>query len=74
MWVTGRSASWTVVTRHDNTLIRVDKQKGRIMWWHYRPSNLISPSGIAHDQDLANRVRIPNGPLNQAPRKLTGRS
>jgi hypothetical protein len=66
VWVTGRSAAWTVVTRHDDTLIRVDKQKGRIMWWHYRLSNLINPSGIAHDQDLANRVRIPHGPLNQA--------
>jgi hypothetical protein len=66
VWATGRSAAWTVVTRHDDTLIRVDKQKGRIMWRHYRLSNLISPSGIAHDQDLANRVRIPHGPLNQA--------
>jgi hypothetical protein len=66
VWVTGRSAAWTVVTRRDDTLIRVDKQKGRIMWRHYRLSNLISPSGIAHDQDLANRVRMPHGPLNQA--------
>jgi hypothetical protein len=62
----GRSAAWTVATRHDNTLIRVDKQKGRLTWWHYRLSNLISPSGTAHDQDLANRVRIPHGPLVQA--------
>jgi hypothetical protein len=66
VWVTGRSAAWTVVTRHGDTLIRVDKLKGRIMWRHYRLSNLISPSGIAHDQDLAIRVRIPHGPLNQA--------
>jgi hypothetical protein len=66
VWATGRSAAWTVVTRHDDTLIRVDRQKGRFMWWHYRLSNLISPSGIAHDQDLANRVRISHGSLNQA--------
>ena len=67
VWATGSSAAWTLVTRHDDTLIRIDKQKGRIMWWrHYRLSNLISPTGIAHDQDLANRVRIPHGPLNQA--------
>jgi hypothetical protein len=66
VWVTGRPAVWTVVTRHDDTLIRVDKQKGRIMWWHYRLSKLISPSGIAHGQDLASRVRILHGPLNQA--------
>ena len=67
VWATGSSAAWTLVTRHDDTLIRIDKQKDRIMWWrHYRLSNLISPTGIAHDQDLANRVRIPHGPLNQA--------
>lgn len=65
-WATGRSAAWTVVTRNGDTLIRVDRQKGRLMWWHYRLSNLISPSGIARDQDLANRVRIPHGPLSQA--------
>jgi hypothetical protein len=66
VWATGRTADWTVAIRHDGTLIRVEKRQNRITWWHYNLSNLISPSGIARNQDLANRARIPHGALNQA--------
>jgi hypothetical protein len=66
VWVTGGSGDWSVAARQADTLIRVDKQRRRIMWWHYRLSSLISPTGIARDPELANRARIPHGPLSQA--------
>ena len=65
VWVTGSSGDWSVAVRQGDTLIRVDKQRNRIMWWHYRLSNLISPTRIAHDPELANRARIPHGPFSQ---------
>jgi hypothetical protein len=66
VWVTDSSGDWSVAARQGDTLIRVDKQRHRIMWWQYRLSNLISPTGIARDHELANRARIPHGPLSQA--------
>ena len=66
VWVTGRSGDWSVAARQRDTLIRVDMQRHRTMWWHYRLSNLISPTRIARDPELANRARIPHGPLTRA--------
>ena len=65
VWATGRSGDWAVAAREGGTLIRVDKQGHRTTWWHYRLNNLVSATRIAHDQELAIRVRIPHGPLNQ---------
>jgi len=66
VWATGNTADWTVASRREDTLIRVEKRQNRITWRHYRLSNLITPSGIARNQELANLARIPHGPLNQA--------
>ena len=58
VWATGRSGDWAVAAREGGTLIRVDKQGHRTTWWHYRLNNLVSATRIAHDQELAIRVRI----------------
>ncbi len=63
---TRESADWAIAARDGSSLIRVESQRGRLTWRHYRLSSLISPSGIARDQDLAGRVRISHGPLGQA--------
>jgi hypothetical protein len=55
---TGATEGWTIAVRDQNSLIRVEKnQTGQVTWWRYSLGNLISPTGIARDHELANRVR-----------------
>ena len=64
VWATGPTAGWTIAIRHDGTLIRVEKNsQGQVTWWHYSLGNFTSPTAIARDPELANRVRIRYGPL-----------
>jgi hypothetical protein len=56
---------WAIAARRGNDLIRIEHQHGPVTWRHYHLSNLVSASGIARDQELANRVRVSHGPLNQ---------
>ena len=66
VWATGLTAGWTIAIRHDGTLIRVEKNpQGQVTWWHYSLGNFTSPTGIARDPELANRVRIRYGPLRE---------
>lgn len=55
---TGTAAGWTIAIRDEDSLIRVEKDStGRVTWWHYRLSNLVSPTVIARDHELASWVR-----------------
>jgi hypothetical protein len=66
VWATGSTAGWTIAIRHNGTLIRVEKDpRGQVTWRHYSLGNLTSPTGIALDHELANRVRIRYGPLRE---------
>ena len=63
-WATGTTASWTIVIRHSGTLIRIEKDsRGHVAWHHYRLGALTSPTGIARNPELANRIRIRYGAL-----------
>lgn len=55
------SGDWAIAARQSDDLIRVESRNGNLTWRHYRLSSLISPSGIARDQELANRVRVSHG-------------
>ena len=64
VWVTGTTAGWTIAIRDSGTLIRIERDsRGQVTWQHYRLGALTSPTGIARDPELANRVRIRYGAL-----------
>lgn len=64
VWATGVTAGWTIAIRDAGTLIRIEKSpQGPVTWQHYRLGTLSSPTGIARDPELANRVRIRYGAL-----------
>jgi hypothetical protein len=64
-WAMLASTDWAIAARDGNSLVRVDSQRNHLTWRHHRLTNLIGPFSIARDQELANRVRIPHGPLSQ---------
>ena len=66
VWATGLAASWTIAIRQDGTLIRIEKNPaGQVTWWQYSLGSFTSPTGIARDPELANRLRIRHGALRE---------
>ena len=65
-WATGTTAGWTIAIRYDGTLIHVEKNaQGRFIWQQYKLGNLVTPTRLARDRDVATRARVSNGPLGQ---------
>jgi hypothetical protein len=65
VWATNDDGRWTLVARQEDDLIHVETQKANVTWRHYRLSNLISPTGIARDGNVASRARVKHVPLVQ---------
>ena len=64
VWATGTTTGWTIAIRDSGTFIRIEKKPhGQVTWQHYRLGPLTSPTGVARDPELANRVRIRYGAL-----------
>jgi hypothetical protein len=65
-FATGTTMGWTIAIRCDGTLIQVEKDpQGRLTWQQYRLGNLVTPTRVSRERDLATRARIHNGPLGQ---------
>jgi hypothetical protein len=66
VFATGSTAGWTIAIRCDGTLIHVEKNpQGGFTWQQYRLGNLVTPTRVSRERDLAARARIHNGPLGQ---------
>lgn len=66
VFATGNAEGWTIAIRCDGTLIHVEKDlRGGLTWQQYRLGNLVTPTRISRERDLATRARIHNGPLGQ---------
>ena len=66
VFATGTMEGWTITIRCDGTLIHVEKNpQGGPTWQQYRLGNLVTPTRISRERDLATRARIHNGPLGQ---------
>ncbi len=66
VFATGTTAGWTIAIRCDGTLIHVEKNpQGGLTWQQYKLGNLVTPTRISREPDLATRARIRNGPLGQ---------
>ena len=50
--------------RRDPYPVEKDPQ-GRVTWQQYRLGNLVTPTRVSRERDLATRARIHNGPLGQ---------
>ena len=57
---------WTIAIRCDGTLIHVERDpQGGLTWQQCRLGNLVTPTRVSRERDLATRARIHNGPLGQ---------
>ena len=66
VFATGNAEGWTIAIRCDGTLIQVEKNlRGGLTWQQYRLGNLVTPTRISRERDLATRARVHNGPLGQ---------
>jgi hypothetical protein len=66
VFATGNAEGWTIAIRCDGTLIHVEKNlRGGLTWQQYRLGNLVTPTRISRERDLATRARVHNGPLGQ---------
>lgn len=66
VFATGTTEGWTIAIRHDGTLIHGEKNpQGELTWQQYRLGNLVTPTRLSRERDLANRARIRNGPIGQ---------
>jgi hypothetical protein len=66
VFATGTTTGWTIAIRCDGTLIHVEKNpQGGLTWQQYKLGNLVTPTRISREPDLATRARIRNGPLGQ---------
>jgi hypothetical protein len=64
VFATGTTEGWTIAIRYDGTLIHVEKNpQGGLTWQQYRLGNLVTPTRVSRERDLATRARIHNGPL-----------
>jgi hypothetical protein len=66
VFATGTTEGWTIAIRYNGTLIHVEKNsQGGLTWQQYRLGNLVSPTRVSRERDLATRARINNGPLGR---------
>ncbi|MET7426159.1 hypothetical protein [Dactylosporangium sp. NPDC005555] len=65
IWATSSHGGWALVARDGSDLIHVEQQHGPVLWRHYRLTQLTTATRVAQDKELANRLRVPHGPLVQ---------
>lgn len=74
VFATGTTDGWTIAIRCDGTLIHVEKDlRGGLTWQQYRLGNLVTPTRISRERDLATpRTHPQRSPRPALPSRYRG--